>query len=173
MIVKGSCCIPAILLRVQRSTSDVCQCRRANTVAAVIVHTPIQFVLNLIFLTWSSLWFQGISDFKLAIGQSRSAWQLLTQPQNAELKSCNSLRTIGRAPTLTCTRTEHSGLNLNCSGTACSGETALRSLRGRWDSSWWDARRAGSKNWVSDKTKLAGIGTVPHTNRVFNRPADS
>ena len=34
-----------------------------------------------------SLLFQGISEFKLAIGKSHSAWQLLTLTLNAEMKS--------------------------------------------------------------------------------------
>ena len=71
-------CVPNVVFR-----------GRASTAAAVIVHTPKQF-FYLIFSTWSSLLFQGISDFKLAIGQSHSAWQLLTL--NAELKSCNMTR---------------------------------------------------------------------------------
>ena len=48
-------------------------------------------------------------------------------------------------------------------------ESAIRSQLGRWDSSWWDARRAGSKTWVCGKTKVAGIGTVA----LPNRPAGS
>ena len=67
--------------------SNVALRGRANTAAAVILHFQIQFFLNLIFWTWSSPWFQDISDFKLAIGQSHSDWQL--QTWNAELKSCN------------------------------------------------------------------------------------
>ena len=61
----------------------------ANTAAAVIVHFQIQFSFNILNLnlSWSSPRFQDISDFKLAIGQSHSDWQLLTW--NAELKSCN------------------------------------------------------------------------------------
>ena len=57
----------------------------------------------------------------------------------------------------------HPGLQLRDS------ESALRSQRSRWDSSWWDARRAGSKNWVCERTKVAGICTKS----LPNRPADS
>ena len=59
--------------------SNVTHSGRANTAAAVIVHFQVSntFFLNLIFWTWSSPRFQEISDFKLAIGQSHSDWQLL------------------------------------------------------------------------------------------------
>ena len=67
--------IPALLLH------------RANTAATVIVHTKIHFFKNLIIWTWSSPQFHCISDFKLAINQSHSAWELLIW--NAVLKSHN------------------------------------------------------------------------------------
>ena len=35
-----------------------------------------------------------------------------------------------------------------------------RDQRGRWNSSLWDAGRAGSKNWVCDKITVACIGTA-------------
>ena len=51
--------------------------------------TPNYSFYNLIFWTWSSIQSHGIDDLKLAIGQSHSAWQQLTQIWNAELKSRN------------------------------------------------------------------------------------
>ena len=54
--------------------SNVAQSGRASTAAAVIVHFQIQFFFNLIFWTWSCPWFQDISDFNMAIGQSHSDW---------------------------------------------------------------------------------------------------
>ena len=50
MILKGSSCIPAILLRVSNVALRAAQVRgRANTAAAVIVHVQMHFFLNLIF----------------------------------------------------------------------------------------------------------------------------
>ena len=83
IILKGSSYFLAILLRVQRRIlrkgkhSGRCDCTLSNTIC----------FNHLIFWTWSSPWFQDISDFKLAIGQSHSDWSLLTR--NAELKSYN------------------------------------------------------------------------------------
>ena len=83
IILKGSCGFSAIQSCVHFAEGQTQQ-------QLVIVHIKNQLFLNLIFWTWCSLPFQGISDFKLAIGQSHSAWQLLTL--NAELKSCNMTR---------------------------------------------------------------------------------
>ena len=82
MILNVSRCIPDILLHFQRRTS-----RRANTAAAVIVHTQMQLFYCLIIWSWSSPRFEDICDLKLAINQSHPAWQIPTQ--NAELKSFN------------------------------------------------------------------------------------
>ena len=50
-------------------------------------------------------------------------------------------------------------------------ESALRSLRGCWDSSWCWARSTHSQSWVCDKTKVAGIGTVVLQNRLADSEA--
>ena len=118
----------------------------------------------------TSCW-QMVSD-SLTTSDSRSeCW--------TEVMQCDSLRTIGRATTQTCTLTEVTGLNLHLWCVACSGETQglhqdhNEAGKGHWDSCWslWDTRCTCSlsKNWVCDKTKVAGIGTIA----LPNRPAES
>ena len=122
--------------------SNVALRERANTAAAVIAHT--QF-------------------FK----KSR-----VTQPDNYWLGMPNwsyvtwLFQTTVRAPTRTCTRTvtEVTRLNLNWSGTACSGETRTPiSLR---NSNWCSS--AVATGTECDKTTVADFGTVA----LPNRPAD-
>ena len=72
-VLQPFCCVSNVAL-----SKHSCHCNYAQ---------PNTIFFNLIFWTLCSLLFQDISDFKMAIGQSHSAWQLLTR--NAELKSCN------------------------------------------------------------------------------------
>ena len=91
MMLNGSNCFPAILLRV--CCSSVALREKTNKTAAEIVHIqfdPNTIFFNLMIWTWSSPLSYCISDFnnlKLAFDQSHSAWQLLTL--NSKLNSCN------------------------------------------------------------------------------------
>ena len=113
MIIKGSSCIPAILLL--RAVSNVALRGRANTVATVIVHFLIIKKLYLIFWTWSSPLLGLFQNIWLQVGNwSKSLRRTTTDSECwTEVISRDSLRTIGRAPALTCTWTEVTGLNLN------------------------------------------------------------
>ena len=92
MILKGSSCIPAISLCIQLALHG-----RAKTVAAVIVHTQIQFFKS------SILNLKVVSGFRALV---TSSWHLVrvTQPDNYWLGMLNwshvtwltLLRTIGR-----------------------------------------------------------------------------
>ena len=75
-------------IQLYSSHSVVCpMLAEGQTQLQLELYTTKHNVFNLIFWNWSSPQFQDIGDFKLTIGQSCSAWELLTL--NAKLKSCN------------------------------------------------------------------------------------